>query len=114
MTFIEKIQRINRLHDLIRRKATGTPKELARKFEVSERCIYDCIETMKSMGAPIYYCRSNQSYCYEYMVSFMFGFESQVSYQKVVGGGRIITLAQNDLLQNICSGSVYLNCVNGH
>ena len=70
MTLIEKIHRINRLHDLIKRKATGTPKELARKFEVSERCAYRMIEELRSMNLDIVYCRSINSYKYKTQVDF--------------------------------------------
>ncbi len=47
MTFLEKIQIINRIDSLIRRKSTGNANELANKLGVSRRCVYNLI------GLPI-------------------------------------------------------------
>ncbi|MBY0476978.1 MAG: hypothetical protein K2Q24_04985 [Chitinophagaceae bacterium] len=61
----EKIfHRINRLNDLIKIKATGTPKQLARKINTSERTLYDLLKTMKKYGAPVKYDRFKQTYYY--------------------------------------------------
>ena len=35
MTFMEQITALEHLHELIKRKATGTPEQLAEKFGVS-------------------------------------------------------------------------------
>jgi len=83
MKFIEKLQVIERVDGLIRRKATGSPSNLSRKLMVSERCVYDIISLMKSMEAPIYFCSSRNSYCYEYEVDLILGFISQ---RKITGG----------------------------
>ena len=74
MRLIEKIHQIERIDNLIRRKATGSPKQLATRLSISERAVYDCIDLMKTMNAPIYYCRSKGSYCYDEPVKFLFGF----------------------------------------
>jgi len=89
MRVIDKLYQIERIDNLIRRKATGSPKDLASRLGVSERTIYDCIDLMKSMDAPIYYCRHSQSYCYDNPVRFSFGFESPRSQtQSIFGGSR--------------------------
>ena len=62
MKLVDKIAQITRLNNLIRMKSTGTPKELARKFGVSERCIYRLIDELKSMNVDIRYNRMRQSY----------------------------------------------------
>jgi len=92
MTLLEKLQQINRLHELIKRKATGTPKELACRLSISERAVYDRIDMMKSMNAPIYYCRSNKSYCYEYPVDCSFGFQSPDSENRIFGGCEVVKI----------------------
>lgn len=74
MDIIEKLKQIERFDYLIRRKTTGTPKELSNKIQISERQVYNIINTMKNMGAPIYFCTFRQSYCYKQDVSFTFGF----------------------------------------
>jgi len=112
MTLLEKLQQINRLHELIKRKATGTPKELATRLSISERTVYDCIDIMKSMNAPIYYCRSNKSYCYEYPVDCSFGFRSLDSGGKIYGGCDVNSFYMKTLLQNSCSDSSYIRIDN--
>lgn len=60
------ISNIQRLDQLIRIKATGSPSNLAMKLEVSERCIYNYINLMKDLGAPIKFCRYRKSYYYDF------------------------------------------------
>jgi len=96
MRVIEKLYQIERIDNLIRRKATGSPKDLASRLGVSERTIYDCIELMKNMDAPIYYCRHSQSYCYNNPVRFSFGFEPPKSQaQSIFGGNRLSRFHRN-------------------
>jgi len=70
MTSIILLKRINRLHFLIKRKATGSPKNLAKKFEISERHVYRLIEHMKEIGFPIKYSSCRSSYIYTSPVDF--------------------------------------------
>jgi len=70
MTSIILLRRIDRLHSLIKRKATGSPKILAKKFEISERHVYRLIEHMKEMGFPIKYSVIRSSYVYTSDVNF--------------------------------------------
>ncbi|MCG9898422.1 MAG: HTH domain-containing protein [Hydrotalea sp.] len=59
--YIERLQKIDRL---IKIKGTGTPKELAQKIGASRRTTIEIISVMKKMGAPIYYDKHRNSYCY--------------------------------------------------
>jgi len=59
---------------LIRLKATGRPKQLAKRLEVSEATVFRIIETMKEMDAPVYYDLTRQSYIYTEKASFKCGF----------------------------------------
>jgi predicted DNA-binding transcriptional regulator YafY len=68
------IDRLERLDYLIRIKATGTPTELSRKLNLSERCTYNYIDLLKQLGAPISYCRKRNSYYYEEHGRFHFNF----------------------------------------
>ena len=74
MIFIEKIKFIERVDSLIRKHSTGNPKELSEKLCISERHVYNLINIMKDMGAPIYYCPYSESYCYNTEVYFNSGF----------------------------------------
>lgn len=101
MTLLEKLKMIERIDGLIRRKATGTPKQLASRLNISERCLFKTLNLMKEMGAPIHYSISRESYAYEYEVDFSIGFCQTNSDQlKVVGGIQnlffICLNAQND------------------
>ncbi|MBL4709407.1 MAG: hypothetical protein JKY48_13300 [Flavobacteriales bacterium] len=77
MNLLEKIKLIERVDALIRRKATGTPSQLSKKLGISKRNVFNLINTMKEMGAPISFCKNTNNYCYEEMVAFTFGFISK-------------------------------------
>jgi len=84
---MEKIKIIERVDALIRRKGTGTAKELAKKLNTSESFVHRLIKLMKNMGAPIYYCDYKKSYCYENAVEFTIGFiQKQDLSTKIIGG----------------------------
>ena len=75
MDFITQLERINRINQLIKRKATGSPAQLARRLELSERRVYQLISLIKTLGAPIYFDRAHNSYCYSENVEFIVGFQ---------------------------------------
>lgn len=68
------INKLERLDYLIRTKSTGSPAELARKLNLSERCAYNYLDLLKRQGAPISYCRKRNSYYYEESGRFHFVF----------------------------------------
>ena len=63
---------VDRVHDLIKRKATGTPVELAERLGLNERDWYRLLYDMRKMGFPIVYSSQRRSYYYEGEVIFMF------------------------------------------
>ena len=62
MTFYEYREQLERIETLAKKNATGTPKELANRINVSERTIFRLIQSMKDFGTPIEYCRKTNSY----------------------------------------------------
>lgn len=72
--YIDRIESIDRL---IRIKATGSPKELADRLEISERSLYDILTLMKELGAPIRYSNDRRSYFYENEGFFSFQFKER-------------------------------------
>ena len=75
MTKIERqIELIERLDRLIRLQATGNPKQLARRLEISKASLFRVFEVMKRLNAPIVFDIALQSYVYEEEVNFRFGF----------------------------------------
>jgi predicted DNA-binding transcriptional regulator YafY len=65
MTFSELINALERLHQLIRLKATGSPQQLAAKFNVSVGTVKNLIQVFKDKNLPIRYSRKNGTYYYE-------------------------------------------------
>lgn len=74
LQFIQKIQVIERVDSLIKLKSTGTAHELSRRLCVSKRSVYNILELMKNMGAPIEYCQIRRTYYYSYQCDFVLGF----------------------------------------
>ncbi|SKB52249.1 hypothetical protein [Daejeonella lutea] len=64
MKFIEQIERINRLHELIKFRRTGTPQELARRLDLSTSMVFKLLEELKVKEAPIEYSREFRTYYY--------------------------------------------------
>ncbi len=61
MKYINKMLRIN---TLVKHRATGSPRELAGKLGISERRVYEYINNMKELGAPIAFSYYHNSYIY--------------------------------------------------
>ena len=87
MNLLHQIKRLERLDQLIRMKATGTPKELAKRFNISRSTLYNILEFIKMQGVEIYYSTERQSFCYKTEVYFCFGFSvEKVKLRQVQGG----------------------------
>ena len=74
MNILKAKENIERLDQLIRLKATGSPKELAVLMNCSERNMYRMINQLKELGAPIAYDQHIQSYYYEKDCTLYFDF----------------------------------------
>jgi DNA-binding IclR family transcriptional regulator len=83
MRFIEKIKMIERIDQLIRMKATGSARDLAKRINVSKSTVYEILEIMRNMGAEIEYCSHRRSYIYCIEKVFAIGF---VDKSKISGG----------------------------
>lgn len=86
MSFISRVNQIEQLDSLIRRKGTGSARELASKLQISERNVFNLLDLMKSLGASIYFCKSSNSYCYKTNIRFKFGFVSNGELHSFKGG----------------------------
>ncbi len=76
MKLIEQLQLLERLDQLFRLKATGTPAQLAARIGLSERQLYRLIQELKEIGFPIEYCKQRR--CYYYTMKIQLRFELQV------------------------------------
>lgn len=74
MKFIEQLQRLERLDQLIRLKATGCADSLARRMDISRRTVYNLLEILRALGAEIAFCPHRQSFYYINDVCFDFSF----------------------------------------
>ena len=62
MTPIDFLEKRKRFIELAQKKATGTPKELAKKFNIQERVLYRLLDSLKTDGLEFRYCRTIRSY----------------------------------------------------
>ena len=101
MTFMEQIEALERLHELIKRKATGTPEQLSERFGVSIGTINNFIKTLRNKNLPIVYCRDRQTYYYEYEIEFVvFQIKTKEDLRKIQGGE--INIHFFSPIQNFC------------
>ena len=68
MNYDETTDALDRLHHQIKRKGTGTPEQIAEKFEVSIGTVKNWLKILKRRNLPVKYCRERQTYYYEYEV----------------------------------------------
>ncbi|WP_233430713.1 hypothetical protein [Flavobacterium tructae] len=65
MSFIEKIERMKRIHQLICEEKTGSPAAFAKKMLLSRSQLYNELEIIKGFDAPLKYCKKRESFYYE-------------------------------------------------
>lgn len=65
MNFIKQIERIRRMHKLICSEKTGTPSVFARKLCLSRSQLYNALDVIKELDAPLKYCKKRESFYYE-------------------------------------------------
>jgi len=88
MSLLKYIERLKRMDDLIRRKATGCAEEFAKKLGISKSQLYGELKEMKELGAPIEYCPTRKSYIYNSEVRLLFTFQ-QKDFNEIKGGQNI-------------------------
>ncbi|WP_109853333.1 HTH domain-containing protein [Aquimarina sp. AU58] len=74
---IKHIKIIERMDQLIRLQATGSPEKFAQRLGISKTKLYRMIKLMRALNAPIEYGTTIQSYVYTEVVGFTFGFYSR-------------------------------------
>jgi predicted DNA-binding transcriptional regulator YafY len=67
----ELFERLQRIDHFIKIKGTGNASELADKLGLSRASVYEYINLMKGLGAPIKFCKFRQSYYYDEEGSFI-------------------------------------------
>jgi len=64
MSLLKYVERLKRMDDLIRRKATGSAYEFSKKLNVSQSQLFAELKEMRQLGAPIQYCSVTKTYFY--------------------------------------------------
>ncbi|WP_456378182.1 HTH domain-containing protein [Lutibacter sp.] len=64
MKTLKQLERLRKVHQLIKQENTGTPIEFANKLHISERELYRILEYLKELGACVSFSRSTNSYYY--------------------------------------------------
>ena len=60
----EQIKRIEEVHKLIEKKETGDVNVFAKKLNISKQNLFDILDELKELGAPIEYDSLARSYFY--------------------------------------------------
>lgn len=64
MNFIKQIERIKKMHELIRSEKTGKPDDFAQMLHLSRRQLYNELEYIKNLNASVKYCKKKESFYY--------------------------------------------------
>jgi predicted DNA-binding transcriptional regulator YafY len=69
--------RLETLDYLIRSKSTGTPTALAQRLGISKRALFDALDTMRTLGAPVCYDKYRRCYYYSEEGEFCLRFKRE-------------------------------------
>ena len=64
MQRIKELERLQQLHVLIKNECTGTPAQLAKRMQTSQRTVHRLIEKLKDLDAAICFDRKRNTYYY--------------------------------------------------
>jgi hypothetical protein len=78
MNFVKQIERIKRMHKLISSEKTGTPVVFARKLSLSRSQLYNELEIIKELDAPLKYCKKRESFYYETSFELILNFSLKI------------------------------------
>ena len=85
MSMHKQLERMRRMHGLIKFHRTGTPEQFAERLGISHSMLYRVLGEMKAMGAPIHFCHQRQTYAYYEPVDFRVEFART---EELTGEGR--------------------------
>ncbi|MFZ5941191.1 MAG: HTH domain-containing protein [Bacteroidota bacterium] len=77
MSIKEKLRILARMDKLIRLQATGPPEAFASSLGISLRTLYNYIDLIREIGAPVNYSRSSGSFEYTRTGELFIGFFCQ-------------------------------------
>ena len=62
MNFFDYSTKLERIKDLAAHKQAGTPCQLARRLDVSERTVQRMVQNLRDRGCPVVFNRSRNTY----------------------------------------------------
>ena len=77
MPAIKFINRLKTIDQLIKLQATGSPKQLAEKLEISERQVYNYLADLKELGANMKFDKLKNSYTYASDIELVIVYEKK-------------------------------------
>lgn len=94
MKFVEQIERLQYLDELIRKKTTGSPEKLAKKIGLSRSQLYNLIGYLNDIGMDVRFSRRRNSFCYtskkkEIKINFSIKIISKDKEHTIYGGGYV-------------------------
>jgi len=101
--YTEFKNKLEHLDALIRRKATGNPKELADKLGISERAWYRLRDFLTNdLQVPLSYCTKRKTYYYHREGNLMLGWRPLREDQTgKISGGNALVYSNSILLEGL-------------
>jgi hypothetical protein len=100
MKAIEQLERLKKMNRLIKSEHTGAPEEFAGKLGICQSHLFNLIEELKIMGAPISYSRTRKTYFYstdefEIKLQYSLCFVKRNQLKQIFGGNTIKIVYSN-------------------
>ena len=61
---IKELEKLHKLHLLIKNECTGSPKLIAKQMQISNRTVHRLLEKLRDYGAEICFDRKRNTYHY--------------------------------------------------
>jgi len=97
MKFVEQIERLQYLDEMIRKKSTGPPERLAARLGISRSQLYNLISYLNDIGMDVKFSRRLNSFHYvckekEIEINFSIKIISDEKEQTLYGGGLVFSI----------------------
>jgi len=74
MKAFDYLQRLQQMDQLIRLKATGSPRVFASRLGISKSSLYNHLDLLRMLGGPVKYNQQLSSFEYAYSVVLQLGY----------------------------------------
>jgi len=93
MKTFQQLERLRKIHKLIQQQNTGSPDELAERLKISRRQLYNILDYLKEIEAPLIFSRKDNTFCYTYNFDMLVNVSVQVLVNdelKTIYGGQTL------------------------